>query len=222
IKKITTRIYIGDATNFENVILTSAMTAREVIKDLMRKKGIPDTPEWTLFELCNDFGVERPLKEWEIVTDIITSWDIQKTKNAIIMKKYNYYESLRASSAVGRFPSIRGKLYTETKPGKYNKRQFELRPNGLYYYKKKATQETLFVNLSSYDVYTLLIHMPNAPTEFAFAIKSTDPIHFFEDKKKYIHYLYAEDINSLFDWVMSIRQGKVNNINNIYIKKKKN
>jgi len=124
------------------------------------------------------------------------------------MKKYNYYESLKASSAVGRFPSIHGKLYTETKPGKYNKRLFELRPNGLYYYKKKASQETLFVNLSSYDVYTLLVHMPNAPNEFAFAIKSTDPIHFFEDKKKYIHYLYAENINSLFDWVMSIRQGK--------------
>jgi len=98
----------------------------------------------------------------------------------------------------------------ETKPGKYNKKQFELRPNGLYYYKKKSSPETLLVNLNSYDVYTLLVQMPNAPTEFAFAIKSTDPIHFFEDKKKYIYYLYTTDINSLFDWVMSIRQGKVN------------
>jgi len=208
LKKITTRIYIGDASVYESVMLTSAMPASEVIKDLIRRRNIPDTPDWTLFELCNDFGVERPLKEWEIVTDVITSWDIQKTKNALIMKKYNYYESLKASSAVGRFPSIRGKIYMETKPGKYNKKQFELRPNGLYYYKKKSSPETLLVNLNSYDVYTLLVQMPNAPTEFAFAIKSTDPIHFFEDKKKYIYYLYTTDINSLFDWVMSIRQGK--------------
>jgi len=208
LKKITTRIYIGDATTYESVLLTSAMSAKEVIKDLIRKRNIIDTPDWTLFELCNDFGVERPLKEWEIVTDVITSWDIQKTKNALIMKTYNYYESLLASSAVGRFPSIRGKIYMETKPGKYNKRQFELRPTGLYYYKKKNNQETLLVNLSSYDVYTLLVKMPNAPTDFAFAIKSTDPIHFFEDKKKYIYYLYTTDVNSLFDWVMSIRQGK--------------
>jgi len=208
IKKITTRIYIGDANTYESIMITSVMQAKDVIRDLMRRRNIPDTPEWTLFELCNDFGVERPLKEWEIVTDVITSWDIQKTKNAMIMKKYNYYESLKASSAVGRFPSIRGKIYMETKPGKYNKRQFELRPNGLYYYKKKSSQETLLVNLNSYDVYTLLIKMHNAPTEFAFAIKSTDPINFFEDKKKYIYYLYATDINLLFDWVMSIRQGK--------------
>jgi len=97
----------------------------------------------------------------------------------------------------------------ETKPGKFNKRQFELRPNGLYYYKKKSSQENLLLNFYSYDVYTLLVKIPNAPTDFAFAIKSTDPIHFFEDKKKYIYYLFAEDINSLFDWVMSIRQGKV-------------
>jgi len=41
--------------------------------------------------------LERPLKEWEIVTDVITSWDIQTTKNALIMKTYNYYESLLAS-----------------------------------------------------------------------------------------------------------------------------
>jgi hypothetical protein len=124
------------------------------------------------------------------------------------MKKYNYYESLKATSAVGRFPSIHGKIYMETKPGKYNKKEFELRPNGLYYYKKKSSQETLLVNLNNYDVYTLLVKIPNAPTDFAFAIKSTDPIQIFEDKKKYIYYLYAEDINSLFDWVMSIRQGK--------------
>jgi len=104
----------------------------------------------------------------------------------------------------------------ETKPGKYNKRQFELRPTGLHYYKKKNNQETLLVNLASYDVYTLLVQMPNAPTDFAFAIKSTDPIHFFEDKKKYIYYLYTTDVNSLFDWVMSIRQGKVNIIYIIY------
>jgi len=109
----------------------------------------------------------------------------------------------------------------ETKPGKYNKKEFELRPNGLYYYKKKSSQETLLVNLNNYDVYTLLVKIPNAPTDFAFAIKSTDPIQIFEDKKKYIYYLYAEDINSLFDWVMSIRQGKVK-INKIKIKKMKN
>ncbi|ORY74945.1 hypothetical protein LY90DRAFT_699162 [Neocallimastix californiae] len=172
LKKITTRIYIGDASVYESVMLTSAMPASEVIKDLIRRRNIPDTPDWTLFELCNDFGVGKYI------------------------------------IAVGRFPSIRGKIYMETKPGKYNKKQFELRPNGLYYYKKKSSPETLLVNLNSYDVYTLLVQMPNAPTEFAFAIKSTDPIHFFEDKKKYIYYLYTTDINSLFDWVMSIRQGK--------------
>ena len=35
------------------------MSAKDVIKDLIRKRNIVDTPEWTLFELNNDFGVGK-------------------------------------------------------------------------------------------------------------------------------------------------------------------
>jgi len=40
-------------------MLTSAMTTKEVIKDIIRKRNLMDTPDWTLFELCNDFGVGK-------------------------------------------------------------------------------------------------------------------------------------------------------------------
>jgi len=71
INKITTRIYIGDASVYESVMLTSAMPASEVIKDLIRRRNIPDTPDWTLFELCNDFGVGKYIMYILIIYNLI-------------------------------------------------------------------------------------------------------------------------------------------------------
>ncbi len=35
------------------------MTTKEVIKDIIRKRNLRDSPDWTLFELCNDYGVGK-------------------------------------------------------------------------------------------------------------------------------------------------------------------
>jgi hypothetical protein len=55
---------------------------------------------WALFELCNDLGIgkdkltkERPLREWEIVADILSVWD-SRANNALIVKKYSYVATL--------------------------------------------------------------------------------------------------------------------------------
>ncbi|KAJ3298930.1 hypothetical protein HDU76_006413, partial [Blyttiomyces sp. JEL0837] len=65
VKKITTRIYIEDARNFKTMVLTSLMTADQVIANVVQKFRIEPSPDWTLFELSNDLGIERPLRDWE-------------------------------------------------------------------------------------------------------------------------------------------------------------
>lgn len=48
---------------------------------------------WSLFELNSDRGIERPIRNWEIVTDIMSAWG-DSTTNVLIMKKYGYQSNL--------------------------------------------------------------------------------------------------------------------------------
>ena len=94
IYQITTRIYIGDVRQFKTLALTSKMNALSVLKYLKRKQAVPDSDEWTLFELVNDLGLERPLRDWEIVTNVINTWDPARTTNALVCKTYAYRHTL--------------------------------------------------------------------------------------------------------------------------------
>ncbi|KAJ3111734.1 hypothetical protein HDU96_005396 [Phlyctochytrium bullatum] len=57
LKKITTRVYIESADSFETIVVTSLMTADQVIAELTRRPKIEQSPDWTLFELANDLGI---------------------------------------------------------------------------------------------------------------------------------------------------------------------
>jgi hypothetical protein len=74
-------------------VLTSIATAKQVVEDV--STGLSGQ-SWALFELCNDFGIERPLRDWEIVTHVLSAWD-EGSANAIVLKKYGYKATLSAS-----------------------------------------------------------------------------------------------------------------------------
>ncbi|KAJ3023606.1 hypothetical protein HKX48_002154 [Thoreauomyces humboldtii] len=210
VKKVTTRIYIEDAKSFKTLLLTSLMSADQIISDVITKFHQEESPNWTLFELCNDIGVERPLRDWEIVTDIISAWDTGASVNAIVMKKYGYRETVSARSIAGKYPRVQGWMHMETKPGKWQRRFFVLRESNLYYYKdaKQNGTESVFCGLSNFDVYTLSLPRRKTPTKFAFALRSTDSMAMFENKQDHVRFLCVEKEDRLFDWVLAIRLAK--------------
>jgi hypothetical protein len=69
------------------------MTAEQLVDDV--STGLSGQ-SWALFELCNDFGIERPLRDWEIVTNMLSAWD-EGSSNAIVLKKYGYKPTLAVS-----------------------------------------------------------------------------------------------------------------------------
>ncbi|KAI8904590.1 ubiquitin-related domain-containing protein, partial [Powellomyces hirtus] len=210
VKKITTRIYIEDAKSFKTLLLTSLMSADQIIHEVVTKFRQEESPNWTLFELCNDLSVERPLRDWEIVTDVISAWESGTSVNAIVMKKYGYRDTVSANSIAGKYPRVQGWMYMETKPGKWQRRFFVLREANLYHYKdaKQSGAESLFCGFSNFDVYTLSQRRRKTPTQFAFALRSTDSISMFENKQDYVRFLCVEKEERLFDWVLAIRLAK--------------
>eukprot|EP00158_Paraphelidium_tribonemae_P009818 Partr_v1_DN28974_c0_g1_i3_m25469 len=117
VKKITTRIYIQHSKVFKTIILTSLMTTGFVVSDLKRRCALEDTQKWSLFEVINDVGIERPLREFEIVTDVIKTWSVE-TVNALLLKQYKYRDSLTIKELKDVYPRMCGWLFLETKKRK--------------------------------------------------------------------------------------------------------
>ncbi|KAI9142044.1 hypothetical protein BKA69DRAFT_1027879 [Paraphysoderma sedebokerense] len=116
IQKVAARIYINDGSAFKTLNLNSLMTAEMVVHEIVDKAMLEQSDEWTLFEIFNDLFVERPLKDWEIVTSVLRSWE-RETQNAIMILNY---------------PKMCGWLLYEVKKGKYQRKYFELQDDGLY------------------------------------------------------------------------------------------
>ena len=74
----------------------------------------------------------------------------------------------------------------------------------------QGVNETFLCTIASFDVYTLTKPLKRAPTKFAFALKSQDKITMFESPDQdYVHFLCAERLEKMKDWVLSIRNAKV-------------
>ncbi|KAH6584710.1 hypothetical protein BASA60_000861 [Batrachochytrium salamandrivorans] len=144
VKKITTRIYIEDAHA---------------------------SPDWALFELCNDIGVERPIRDWEIVTDIISAWDSANSVNAIVMKKYGYRVTLSCKVVSQEYKVI---FTLSSNPENGKKRFCVLRDSIIYYYQEadKLSTETMLCNLLQFDNERMFIDYPETFEDYENEISS--------------------------------------------------
>ncbi|KAJ3415679.1 hypothetical protein HDV05_004357 [Chytridiales sp. JEL 0842] len=217
VKKITTRIYIENATTYKTLVLTSLMTSEDVIMDLLKHHNIPSDPSWTLFELCNDLGIERPLRDWEIVTDVMLAWDTaisdpSKT-NAVVLKKYKFRSTLGPASLTSKFPKMQGYVQLELKPGKWVKKYCMLKQDSIYYYSMAGLMgETLLCKLNGFDVFVANPEdsklSSKRPTKHCFALRSTQRFAIFENKDEYVTFGCVNSQEKLNDWILAIRLAK--------------
>ncbi|KAJ3319514.1 hypothetical protein HDV06_006247 [Boothiomyces sp. JEL0866] len=205
-KKITCRIFIENAGNFTTKVLTSLMQASTVVEDISANL---QGDNWALFEIITEFGIERPLRNWEIVTDVMSTWDTE-ANNAIVLKKYGYINSLSPASLKGRYPRIQGYMYFETKIGKWSKKFFILNDYKLCYYADGTNSgpEVVFCDLSQFDVYTLMRPRKKSITDFCFALKSDLNSSFFQDINDSAKFVCVEKPERLADWCLALRLAK--------------
>ncbi|KAI8386893.1 hypothetical protein BD560DRAFT_383086 [Blakeslea trispora] len=210
LKTLTTRIYIDDANHHKVVQLTDLLTTAMVVQYL-RKKGLLDSSDdWTLFEIDNSHGIERPLREWEIVLNTLSIWE-PDASNALLIKKYPYHHSLTSESVLQpKIALMHGWLYIEYKKGKWQKRYCFIKDNAIYHAKdsNKGTSSSVLCYLANYDVYTLLHPSKSSPASCVFAIRAQNRPSIFENESDYIRLLALESQEEMKDWVLSIRNIK--------------
>ncbi|CAG8627840.1 1932_t:CDS:2, partial [Dentiscutata heterogama] len=206
------KIYVEHIRKHKEISISSTMTALDVLNFFRNNDVISNDDVWALFEIANDFHIERPLRDWECLSKVMGTWESEKT-NLFTLKKYSHRSSLtlQASAFDNAVPPMFGWLHLEIKKNKWKKRYCQVKDGALYHSKDtKGTNEVLLCSMISFDVYTCTQLRRRQPTKFGFALKSQDKISLFENPDDYIHFLCADNSEKNNDWVLSIRAAKNN------------
>jgi len=158
---------------------------------------------WMLFELAQDFGMERPIRCFEALSDVKASWSKDQTVNLILLKRTALSSRLSVEALPSTSPTYRGYLEYEAKRGKWSKRWMELRDNSLWLSKRDTGKDEVFLcKLSNFDVYSVTRVM-KTPKPFVFAVKSTENLSLFENTADYLHTFCCKEKEGL-EWMMNI------------------
>ncbi|CAB4424171.1 unnamed protein product [Rhizophagus irregularis] len=208
--KLTTQIFIENLRQYRTLSITATRTALDILNYFRDNETISDSESWTLFEVINEYGLERPIRDWEYVATVIGNWEPSK-QNALVLKKYINRNCLTLEGFKNAVPPMFGSLHLEVKKNKWQKRHFFIRDGTVYHCKDaKGNNETLLCSLASFDVYTFTKTVRKSPTKFIFALKSQDKVAMFENPDDYIRYLCADHLDKMKDWVLSLRAAKNN------------
>lgn len=87
--------------------------------------------------------IERPIRSFELLTDVSGSWNTDKTVNVFMAKKTPLANSLSQRAVPSSSPICHGQVQHEYKRGKWQKRYLELREHGLWLAKKDTVSSPL-------------------------------------------------------------------------------
>lgn len=159
-----------------------------------------------LVEHYDKINIQRPLRRYERVWDVINSWD-QDNANRLIIKSARETGTnpalLHSSHAPReRPPGLTIQLFHSQRPGKWSKAHITIKDDGQITAAKKITDKSpaSICHLSDFDVY-----MPTPeqrswikpPKEHCIAIKSQQKTVFFESRENYIHFFSTSDKTDL-------------------------
>ncbi|KAI0044392.1 hypothetical protein FA95DRAFT_1562262 [Auriscalpium vulgare] len=214
------RIFVADMQRFNMLEIDATTNAKEVVHMLEQQRlleGWAGVGGWMLYEVSQDFGMERPVRAFELVSDVTNSWDKDKSANVLLLKKTTLATLLHPSALPTSSPRCSGYVEWESKRGKWSKRWLELREHGLWLSKKdNGKDETFLCSLANFDGYQVT-RLHKSPKPFVFAVKSTDNLTFFENTADYIHIFCCpeKDGQKWFEAILLARSYVINQERNV-------
>ncbi|KAF8319073.1 hypothetical protein DL93DRAFT_2053897 [Clavulina sp. PMI_390] len=204
------RIFIESKQKYVKVRITAQTRAADVLARVSSMPGGllrgPNSDEraiggWMLYEVAVDFGMERPVREYELVVDVLGTWPagaagVGAQVNYLIIKRSGLRGALSMKHLPKSSPIHEGTVQHESKKGKWSKRSLKLREHSLFIAKKDVCRfpgkdEVHLCSLSNFDGY--YVTKPHrAPKNFVFAVRSTDNLNMFENPSDSVHIFSCE------------------------------
>jgi hypothetical protein len=183
----------------------------------MTQNIIPSTA--VLLESYTQLGLERRIRRYEHVRDIMNSWD-RDTQNALILQNSDtpkFDLDLEASSVPKEAPAaVTVHMYHSQKPGKWNKRYITLLSSGQIFMSKKTGAKSSekdsvsLCHLSDFDIYSLtpqqIRKSLKPPKKHSYAIKSQQKTTMFLNTENFVHFFSTDDIALSEKWYTAVQK----------------
>ncbi|KAF3045891.1 hypothetical protein E8E12_004930 [Didymella heteroderae] len=148
--------------------------------------------------------IKRPLRNYEYVRDVMNSWDYDDQNELIIIDSaidgIDQDELLSYGVPEKRPEGMSCMLNHSSKPGKWTKKFFVLRPDGQLVTAKnekvKTSDQENVCHLTDYDIYQVTpskIARVKPPKKIVFAVKSLQKSNIFADESQYVHFFCTND-----------------------------
>ncbi|GJN91736.1 hypothetical protein Rhopal_004759-T1 [Rhodotorula paludigena] len=213
---IEQRIYVDSSfSQFLKVNMTDKLLVGEVVafakaKGALSKEtpGAQNEGGWALWESWRSLGIERPIREYEFLADVVKSWD--HDENALFFRRTTMWPIISAHARLPPAVSKTGPVQIELKKSKWSKRFLELKDGVVSQSKsEKGKDSTTLCQLSNFDVFLVsadAAHRLKAPRPFVFALKSRLTRAHFEETAEWCHYLSTKTPEEAASWVKTITE----------------
>ncbi|PWY92189.1 hypothetical protein BO70DRAFT_357335, partial [Aspergillus heteromorphus CBS 117.55] len=202
-RKSSLRICVTPATSAQDIVSTA----------LGRMAAGADPQKFILMESFAELGLERPLRRYEFVREVMNSW-AHDEQNSLIVVPAASLDALSLLDAQQVSPAqpadVTFYMYYSQKPRKWDKRYITLRSDGqVTVSKKENTQESNVCHLSDFDIYSpsasYLANSVKPPKRFCQAVKSQQKSTMFLTTENFVHFFSTNDRDIAEGWYNAIQ-----------------
>lgn len=194
------------------VSITPSTTTKDILSSASVCMSEPiDAQTAVVLESFSQLGLERPLRRYERIRDVMNSWDNDTQNHLFIMAAGDCAApGLQVSDAPNQQPlGTTVHIYHSRNPGKWDKRWLRLREDGQITTSKheSSIDSTNICHLSDFDLYsptTKQIKKLKPPKKLCFALKSQEKSSMFLDAVNFAHFFCTKDKDVADRWYQAV------------------
>ena len=204
----------------QNVVLlpvTPSTTPLDIIRSAADQLSESLDPNGTnLLESFKLLGLERPLRRYEHVRDVLNSWS-HDTQNTLLIKPSSpggrgdwlNFHSVSTSQPAEKDTTVY--IHYSQRPGHWDKRWVTLRSDGQMLVAKREGRETVNIcHMSDFDVYIPTVRQLakriKPPRKICFAVKSQQKSSIFLNTANFVHFFSTSDKTLATTWFKAVRE----------------
>ena len=194
------------------VPVTIATTVDDVLQFVA--ESFPETLDANsavLLESIKPLGLERPLRRYEHIRDVLNSWDHDNQNSLLVVQSFTGLggNGLGIAGVPARQPEAASvSIYHSQKPGTWDKRQITLREDGQVILVKSGSETTNICHMSDFDLYTPThrqVKKLSPPKKLCFAIKSQQKSAMFLTTANFVHFFSTKDRVVVETWYKAVQ-----------------
>lgn len=209
------KIWVQINDSVLSIPVMPSTTPLDVIHEASIQLSTPvDANGSILLESFKQLGLERPLRQYEHVRDVMNSWDSdsQNTLNIVPSSSGGIDDNLDLESAPQSQPGDTSvHIYHSNAPRTWDKRWITLRSDGQVVMTKRDGKETSNIcHISDFDIYSPTIRQIakkiKPPKKYCFAVKSQQKSAMFLNTENFVHFFAFCDRELAMVWYKAVQE----------------